>query len=108
MNNNTFPYEVKEKSSNFNASCMFTGGPLYEGDIEDYKGSPHIMCPWHGYMFSLENGRSEIGIMVRSDALLAVYYLVHGNQSVQLFLTLAMIKQKQGCQSKLYKLYHKK
>ncbi|KAJ8311476.1 hypothetical protein KUTeg_010831 [Tegillarca granosa] len=37
-------------------------GPLYLGDIEDYKGSCHVMCPWHSYMFDLATGKNEIGL----------------------------------------------
>ncbi|XP_064597569.1 Rieske domain-containing protein-like [Liolophura sinensis] len=44
------------------AWCSHMGGPLYNGEIEDYNGSAHIMCPWHGYMFDLETGKNEIGI----------------------------------------------
>ncbi|KAJ8311609.1 hypothetical protein KUTeg_010964, partial [Tegillarca granosa] len=42
--------------------CIFSGGPLYLGDIEDYKGSCHVMCPWHSYMFDLATGKNEIGL----------------------------------------------
>ena len=45
-------------------NVMFVGGPLFDGDIEDYKGSPHVMCPWHGYMFDVKTGANEIGLMV--------------------------------------------
>ena len=51
------------------SSCI-TGGPLSKGDIEDYKGKSHVMCPWHGYMFDLETGKNEIGIMVKYSVLL--------------------------------------
>ncbi|CAL1538253.1 unnamed protein product [Lymnaea stagnalis] len=44
------------------AWCSHMGGPLYEGDIEDYKGSCHVMCPWHAYMFELSSGTSDIGL----------------------------------------------
>jgi len=40
------------------------GGPLFEGDIEDYNGRCHVMCPWHSYMFDLETGKNEIGLQV--------------------------------------------
>lgn len=46
-------------------ACAFlncTGGPLFTGDIEDYKGRCHVMCPWHGYMFDLKDGSNEIGL----------------------------------------------
>ncbi|XP_035828496.1 uncharacterized protein LOC101860850 [Aplysia californica] len=44
------------------AWCSHMGGPLYEGDIEDYKGSAHVMCPWHAYMFDLSTGNCDIGL----------------------------------------------
>ena len=40
------------------------GGPLFEGDIEDYNGSPHVMCPWHAYLFDLKTGKNDIGLEV--------------------------------------------
>ena len=46
----------------------FTGGPLHQGDIEDYKGKSCIMCPWHGYMFDLKTGENpDIPIHVSID-----------------------------------------
>uniref|UniRef100_A0A8W8NYE8 Rieske domain-containing protein n=1 Tax=Magallana gigas TaxID=29159 RepID=A0A8W8NYE8_MAGGI len=44
------------------AWCSHLGGPLFTGDIEDYKGRCHVMCPWHGYMFDLKDGSNEIGL----------------------------------------------
>lgn len=41
------------------------GGPLFEGQIEDYNGSCHVMCPWHAYMFNLKTGKNELGIEVK-------------------------------------------
>ena len=49
---------------------VLAGGPLFQGDIEDYKNCAHIRCPWHGYMFELENGKNEIGLMVGAEGLL--------------------------------------
>ncbi|XP_053374241.1 uncharacterized protein LOC123532561 [Mercenaria mercenaria] len=46
------------------AWCTHMGGPLFEGDIEDYNGKCHVMCPWHSYMFDLETGTNEIGLQV--------------------------------------------
>ena len=41
------------------------GGPLHEGDIEDYKGKKCVQCPWHGYMFDVETGiNPDIGLRV--------------------------------------------
>merc|ERR1711991_168048 len=36
--------------------CYHYGGPLVEGDIEDYGGHLSVICPWHRYPISLENG----------------------------------------------------
>ncbi|KAL5020049.1 hypothetical protein ScPMuIL_002941 [Solemya velum] len=44
------------------AWCSHMGGPLYLGDLEDYGGSCHVMCPWHSYMFDLTTGKNEIGL----------------------------------------------
>ncbi|XP_048750679.2 Rieske domain-containing protein-like [Ostrea edulis] len=44
------------------AWCSHLGGPLFSGEIEDYKGRCHVMCPWHGYMFDLQDGKNEIGL----------------------------------------------
>ncbi|KAK3094627.1 hypothetical protein FSP39_004196 [Pinctada imbricata] len=51
-----------EKFYAMGAWCSHMGGPLFKGDIEDYKGRCHVICPWHGYMFDLETGKNEIGI----------------------------------------------
>eukprot|EP00757_Euglenozoa_sp_SAG-D1_P024410 gene24410-1565_t len=32
------------------------GGPLLNGDIEDYGGHPCVSCPWHGYKIGLDTG----------------------------------------------------
>ncbi|KAJ3035841.1 hypothetical protein HDV00_003376 [Rhizophlyctis rosea] len=42
------------------AVCPHSGGPLHLGDIEDVaSGDPSIVCPWHAYRFSLNNGESS-------------------------------------------------
>ncbi|KAJ3051655.1 hypothetical protein HK097_007332 [Rhizophlyctis rosea] len=42
------------------AVCPHSGGPLHLGDIEDTaSGDPAIICPWHAYRFSLNNGESS-------------------------------------------------
>lgn len=57
---------IEYHSLSFTLTCSkLSGGPLFEGDIEDYKGSYHVMCPWHAYMFDLSTGRSDIGLRVR-------------------------------------------
>nr|KAI8752317.1 Rieske domain-containing protein-like [Biomphalaria glabrata] len=52
------------------AWCSHMGGPLFEGDIEEYRGTCHIMCPWHAYMFELETGASEIGLKVALSSMI--------------------------------------
>ena len=44
-----------------------SGGPLFDGEIEDYNGRCHVMCPWHSYMFDLSTGRNEIGLQVWTE-----------------------------------------
>lgn len=39
-------------------TCSHLGGPLSEGDL--LEGN-HVRCPWHGSVFSLEDGRVEEG-----------------------------------------------
>ena len=34
----------------------YTGGPLFEGDIEDYNGSKCVRCPWHDYRYNVKTG----------------------------------------------------
>uniref|UniRef100_A0A672Q9X0 Rieske domain-containing protein n=1 Tax=Sinocyclocheilus grahami TaxID=75366 RepID=A0A672Q9X0_SINGR len=38
--------------------CYHSGGPLQEGDIEDFDGRPSIECPWHKYKITLAEGES--------------------------------------------------
>ncbi|XP_064645605.1 Rieske domain-containing protein-like [Lineus longissimus] len=42
------------------SKCGHMGGPLHEGDIENIGGNPHVVCPWHGYMFALRDGKSTL------------------------------------------------
>jgi len=37
--------------------CPHLGGPLDEGELRD----GHVVCPWHGYRFSLEDGSNPDG-----------------------------------------------
>lgn len=43
---------------------VFSGGPLEQGDIEDFDGREKIVCPWHSYDFDLETGDSSYGLKV--------------------------------------------
>ncbi|KAM9546187.1 Rieske domain-containing protein-like isoform 1-T1 [Salvelinus alpinus] len=36
--------------------CYHTGGPLQEGDIEEFDGRMCIVCPWHKYKITLAEG----------------------------------------------------
>ena len=46
--------------------CIFAGGPLFKGDIEDMNGKCYLMCPWHGYMFDVDSGTEPyIGLQVK-------------------------------------------
>ncbi|XP_061173710.1 uncharacterized protein LOC133182870 isoform X2 [Saccostrea echinata] len=44
------------------AVCSHEGGPLEQGDIEDFDGREKIVCPWHSYDFDLETGESSYGL----------------------------------------------
>ena len=41
--------------------CPHLGGPLGGAEIVD----GHVVCPWHGYRFSLEDGRAADGRLCR-------------------------------------------
>ena len=41
-----------------------TGGPLYDGDIEECNGKTRIVCPWHGYAFDVHSGLTDFGLPV--------------------------------------------
>jgi nitrite reductase/ring-hydroxylating ferredoxin subunit len=38
------------------AACYHHGGPLEQGDIEDFNGRPCVICPWHKYPITLDSG----------------------------------------------------
>ena len=40
------------------AHCYHHGGPLADGDIEDFGGSSCISCPWHHYKITLARGEA--------------------------------------------------
>jgi len=53
-------YRVVETASGYFAHptlCPHLGGPLEQATLED----DHVVCPWHGYRFSLANGRAADG-----------------------------------------------
>lgn len=37
-------------------TCSHLGGPLHEGHLEEARGEPGVVCPWHGCTFSLKSG----------------------------------------------------
>jgi nitrite reductase/ring-hydroxylating ferredoxin subunit len=41
--------------------CSHLSGPLYEGTVEDVRGSQCLVCPWHGSAFDLEDGAPRRG-----------------------------------------------
>jgi nitrite reductase/ring-hydroxylating ferredoxin subunit len=43
---------------------LCVGGPLEQGDIEDFDGDLRIVCPWHSFDFDLKTGRSSSGLHV--------------------------------------------
>lgn len=44
-------------------TCPHRGAPLHEGCIE----SGVVLCPWHQWQFSLEDGRSPVNPLSRVD-----------------------------------------
>src|SRR3954453_5852565 len=36
--------------------CAHLSGPLYEGVVEEVRGSECLVCPWHGSAFDLDSG----------------------------------------------------
>jgi nitrite reductase/ring-hydroxylating ferredoxin subunit len=45
----------------FVGPCSHLSGPLYEGTVEQVRGSTCLVCPWHGSAFDLENGEPRRG-----------------------------------------------
>src|SRR3954467_641924 len=45
----------------FIGPCSHLSGPLYEGTVEEVRGSTCLVCPWHGSAFDLENGEPRRG-----------------------------------------------
>ena len=43
---------------------LVIGGPLQQGDIEDFDGELRIVCPWHGFEFELKTGKCS-GLQVK-------------------------------------------
>ncbi|CAL8248555.1 unnamed protein product [Merluccius merluccius] len=38
--------------------CYHAGGPLLNGDIEEFNGQSCIVCPWHKYKITLAEGEA--------------------------------------------------
>jgi len=36
--------------------CLHRGGPLSEGELNDYK----VTCPWHGWKYDVRTGAFDI------------------------------------------------
>jgi nitrite reductase/ring-hydroxylating ferredoxin subunit len=45
----------------FIGNCSHLSGPLYEGAVEEVRGSDCLVCPWHGSAFDLESGGPRRG-----------------------------------------------
>jgi nitrite reductase/ring-hydroxylating ferredoxin subunit len=41
--------------------CAHLSGPLYEGAVEEVRGSECLVCPWHGSAFDLDSGSPRRG-----------------------------------------------
>lgn len=59
VNANGTPVSVWNIGGRFYAiadTCPHAGGPLSEG----FADGKVVVCPWHGWKFSLENGKSPV------------------------------------------------
>src|SRR3954449_11497147 len=45
----------------FIGPCAHLSGPLYEGTVEQVRGSACLVCPWHGSAFDLDSGEPRRG-----------------------------------------------
>lgn len=45
----------------FIGTCSHLSGPLYEGAVEQVRGSDCLVCPWHGSAFDLDSGDARRG-----------------------------------------------
>jgi nitrite reductase/ring-hydroxylating ferredoxin subunit len=45
----------------FIGQCAHLSGPLYDGSVEQVRGSACLVCPWHGSAFDLDNGEPRQG-----------------------------------------------
>jgi nitrite reductase/ring-hydroxylating ferredoxin subunit len=44
--------------------CLHRGGPLSEGELDDYK----VTCPWHGWKYDVRTGAFDIIPTLRVNA----------------------------------------
>ncbi len=61
-------------------TCPHLGGPLQNASLEE----GHLVCPWHGYRFSVETGRNPDGRPCRLPAPLPVEPLGNGHGRLHL------------------------
>src|SRR3954447_4346159 len=45
----------------FIGACSHLSGPLYEGTVDDVRGTTCLVCPWHGSAFDLDDGEPRRG-----------------------------------------------
>ncbi|MGY1811602.1 Rieske 2Fe-2S domain-containing protein [Blastococcus sp. SYSU D00820] len=45
----------------FVGACSHLSGPLYEGTVEEVRGSTCLVCPWHDSAFDLDSGEPRRG-----------------------------------------------
>src|SRR3954454_12264698 len=45
----------------FIGTCSHLSGPLHEGTLEEVRGTPCLVCPWHGSAFDLDDGEPRRG-----------------------------------------------
>jgi nitrite reductase/ring-hydroxylating ferredoxin subunit len=59
----------------FIGACSHLSGPLYEGTVEDVRGTPCLVCPWHGSAFELDEGQPRRGPAATAQEKLEVRYV---------------------------------
>uniref|UniRef100_H2ZIW8 Rieske domain-containing protein n=1 Tax=Ciona savignyi TaxID=51511 RepID=H2ZIW8_CIOSA len=85
---------VRNKFYAINATCPHVGGPLDTiVDMEDLlrREVPHVICPWHHYVYNLETGIAEEGLKAEIYNVKVeeekVYILHHAKLSLKPFET---------------------
>ncbi len=49
-------FRVKDEYFAMNNTCLHRGGPLGEGDLQEFT----ITCPWHGWSYDVRTGSFDL------------------------------------------------